>query len=57
METDGPRAPTVDELVTNRYLDHVRAPGPDEKAGGFESTVSCLRALQEAVVGLYFKSS
>lgn len=57
FETEGPRAPDLEEVLTGRYLEHVRAPGPDERAGGFESTVSCLRAIQEAVVGLYFKSS
>ncbi|XP_014282532.1 CDK-activating kinase assembly factor MAT1 [Halyomorpha halys] len=57
FETEGPRAPSVEEVLSGPYLEHVRAPGHDERAGGFESTISCLRALQEAVVGLYFKSS
>lgn len=55
--SDGPQPPDWSSLGTGQYLQHVRAETTDERAGGFFSKISCMRALQEAVVGLYFKNS
>ncbi|XP_063393040.1 CDK-activating kinase assembly factor MAT1 [Cydia fagiglandana] len=52
----GPDAPTIQEIVTGGYLQHVRAENEAEKAGGYSSTLPCLRALQDALAGLYHAS-
>ncbi|KAK9502588.1 hypothetical protein O3M35_011334 [Rhynocoris fuscipes] len=58
-EINGPTPPSWAEItaVGSGYLDHVRRPTPDESAGGFDSAVSCMRALQEAVVSLYYTNT
>lgn len=48
---DGPPAPSGDEL--KRFLKNVRAEEMVERAGGFSSRYSCMRALQEAMQSLY----
>ncbi|XP_046972787.1 CDK-activating kinase assembly factor MAT1 [Vanessa cardui] len=52
----GPDPPSVQEIVNNGYLRHVRAETETEKAGGYSSTLPCLRALQDALSGLYHAS-
>ncbi|XP_026316146.1 CDK-activating kinase assembly factor MAT1 [Hyposmocoma kahamanoa] len=52
----GPEAPTLDDIVNNGYLQHVRQETETEKAGGYSSTLPCLRALQDALAGLYHAS-
>lgn len=52
--TDGPKPPTETELVPYGYLNNVRAETEQERAGGFKSQIACLRALQEALSGLYY---
>ncbi|XP_014243363.1 CDK-activating kinase assembly factor MAT1 [Cimex lectularius] len=54
--SDGPMPPRWQDL-NGRYLKHVREANIDELAGGYTSNISCMRALQEAVVGLYFKNT
>ncbi|XP_072946445.1 CDK-activating kinase assembly factor MAT1 [Epargyreus clarus] len=52
----GPDAPSIQDIVSNGYLQHVRAETDTEKAGGYSSTLPCLRALQDALAGLYHAS-
>ncbi|XP_015109855.1 CDK-activating kinase assembly factor MAT1 [Diachasma alloeum] len=57
MEIDGPTAPTLREITSHGYINHVRAETSTERAGGFKATIACLRALQEAMAGLYHNPS
>lgn len=50
---DGPPYPSWENLEKLGYLKHVRQETMDEKGGGFYSALSCMRALQEAMFGLY----
>lgn len=50
---NGPFVPPLNEIEARKYTKHIRAEGPVERAGGFQSKISCLRALQEAMQGLY----
>jgi CDK-activating kinase assembly factor MAT1 len=50
---NGPHVPPLNELEAKKYTKHIRGEGPAERAGGFQSKISCLRALQEAMQGLY----
>ncbi|KAJ0171802.1 hypothetical protein K1T71_012565 [Dendrolimus kikuchii] len=52
----GPDPPSIDDIVNKGYLQHVRAENETEKAGGYSSTLPCLRALQDALAGLYHAS-
>lgn len=53
LPTEGPKPPSEIDLEPNGYLNNVRIETEQERAGGFKSQISCLRALQEALVGLY----
>lgn len=50
---NGPAIPSLESPDLKKYTKHIRAEGPAERAGGFQSKISCLRALQEAMQGLY----
>ena len=50
---NGPRVPPLEELEAKKFTKHIRTESPAEKAGGFLSKISCLRALQEAMQSLY----
>ncbi|KAJ2944851.1 hypothetical protein O0L34_g1744 [Tuta absoluta] len=52
----GPEPPTLQDIVNNGYLQHVRSENETEKAGGYSATLPCLRALQDALTGLYHAS-
>ncbi|KAI5634279.1 CDK-activating kinase assembly factor MAT1 domain-containing protein [Phthorimaea operculella] len=52
----GPEPPTLQDIVSNGYLQHVRPENETEKAGGYSATLPCLRALQDALTGLYHAS-
>lgn len=52
--SDGPTPPP--DFEQKGYVQHVRGETPVEKAGGYKSNISCLRALQEALQGLYHGS-
>uniref|UniRef100_A0A2A4J761 CDK-activating kinase assembly factor MAT1 n=1 Tax=Heliothis virescens TaxID=7102 RepID=A0A2A4J761_HELVI len=52
----GPDPPSIEDIVALGYLKHVRAENETEKAGGYKSTLPCLRALQDALTGLYHAS-
>ncbi|XP_014205600.1 CDK-activating kinase assembly factor MAT1 [Copidosoma floridanum] len=53
QEIEGPNPPGWNEILTQGYITHVRAENACEKAGGFVGNIACLRALQEAMAGLY----
>ncbi|XP_076169758.1 CDK-activating kinase assembly factor [Ptiloglossa arizonensis] len=57
QSTDGPTPPGWRELQARGYVSHVRAESSAERAGGFKAHVACLRALQEAMAGLYHNPS
>lgn len=50
---NGPYVPSLAEIESRKYTKHIRGEGPVERAGGFQSKISCLRAIQEAMQGLY----
>lgn len=53
LVTEGPQPPVEDELEQKGYLRNVRSETEAERAGGYRSQIACLRALQEALAGLY----
>jgi len=54
MELQGPVVPKTHQLEEVGYTEHVRAPNKQEAAGGYMSSLGCMRAVQEAMAGLYF---
>lgn len=57
QQSDGPSPPGWRELQARGYVAHVRVESQAERAGGFKAHVACLRALQEAMAGLYHNPS
>lgn len=55
--SDGPKPPCEEEIVKNGYIKHVRVETEQERAGGFVSNIACLRALHDALFGLYHVTS
>jgi CDK-activating kinase assembly factor MAT1 len=51
VDTNGPPIPASNEL--KKFLKNVRVEAQVERAGGFQSHYSCLRALQESMQALY----
>ena len=51
---NGPIPPTYSQVDTDGYLAFVRRETDAECAGGYRSRTGCLRALEEAFVGLYY---
>lgn len=51
--TDGPKPPSCEEIVSMGYMKNVKSANETEMAGGFMSHIACLRALQDALAGLY----
>lgn len=50
---NGPPVPSLQEIEARKYSKHIRTENNVERAGGFQSKISCYRALQEAMQGLY----
>lgn len=50
---EGPLPPSEDDTSTLGYIKHVRRETEQEYAGGFVSNIACMRALQDALCGLY----
>lgn len=50
---DGPEPPSWEGIKTGGYLINIRSENIQERAGGFESNIACMRVLQEAFVGLF----
>lgn len=48
---NGPAVPPLAEI--GKFTKNIRVESPSERAGGFQSKISCYRALQEAMQGLY----
>lgn len=57
QQIDGPSPPNWRELQARGYVSHIRNECQVERAGGFKAHVACLRALQEAMAGLYHNPS
>jgi CDK-activating kinase assembly factor MAT1 len=53
IEIHGPPVPRMEELSEKNYLKHIRTETAVEKAGGFSSKTACMRALYDAMQGLY----
>ncbi|KAK6642328.1 hypothetical protein RUM43_003829 [Polyplax serrata] len=53
MLVDGPEPPSWEGIQCDGYLVNIRAENEQERAGGFRSNIACMRALQEAFVGLF----
>ena len=49
----GPPVPGMQELEQKNYTKHIRNENVAERAGGFLTKISCQRAIQEAMQGLY----
>ena len=54
MQLQGPVLPGQRDLQSRGYLHHIRAASAGETAGGYQESLGCFRALQEAMAGLYF---
>ncbi|XP_060520162.1 CDK-activating kinase assembly factor MAT1 [Cylas formicarius] len=54
FETVGPVPPSEEDLTVKGFIKHVRSETEQERAGGFKSNIACMRALQEAMMGLYY---
>lgn len=50
----GPEPPNKQMLLDNGFIQHIRSAAAPERAGGYVETLGCLRAVQEAMAGLYF---
>lgn len=57
QQIEGPTPPSWRELQSRGYVSHIRNESQAERAGGFKAHVACLRALQEAMAGLYHNPS
>lgn len=53
IEHDGPQPPSEAEIAERGFMNHIRTETDQERAGGFETNIACMRALQEAMMGLY----
>jgi CDK-activating kinase assembly factor MAT1 len=57
LDLGGLDPPTKEELKEShsKYLNHIKAATPAEIAGGFHSSISCRRALQDAFADISFQ--
>ena len=53
---DGPAPPTWMDIGTKGFVNHVEPEKEEHRSGGYKANISCLRALQEALAGLYHVS-
>ncbi|CAH1116781.1 unnamed protein product [Phaedon cochleariae] len=51
---DGPKPPTLRDILEKGFISHVRSETEQERAGGFKSNIACSRALQDAMMGLFY---
>jgi len=54
LHVEGPLPPEQKDLYSCGFTQHIKSANDQEKAGGYEETLGCFRALQEAMAGLYF---
>lgn len=57
LSYDGPTPPTDSTLQRLGYCANIRAADAAERAAGYTEALSCLRALQEAMCGLFYVPS
>ncbi|XP_050455018.1 CDK-activating kinase assembly factor MAT1 [Cataglyphis hispanica] len=57
QQIEGPSPPGWREIQARGYVSHVRSECEVDRAGGFKAHVACLRAMQEAMAGLYHNPS
>jgi len=50
----GPDSLSESQLEDQGYINHIRAASETERAGGYVEMLGCLRAVREAMAGLYF---
>lgn len=53
LPRDGPPFPSSQEVESKGYTTHMRIITPEERAGGYTAQIACMKALQEAIVGLF----
>ncbi|KAK9692602.1 CDK-activating kinase assembly factor MAT1 [Popillia japonica] len=56
MITDGPKPPTDDDIVNKGYINHIKDESEQDRAGGFQSNIACMRALQDALSAEGFRT-
>ncbi|XP_041353675.1 CDK-activating kinase assembly factor MAT1-like [Gigantopelta aegis] len=56
LENCGPHLPSLEDIIACGYLSNVRSSTDSERGGGFEASIACQRALQDAFNGLFFCS-
>nr|CAG4646511.1 EOG090X0BPM [Macrothrix elegans] len=54
FDYNGPTPPAIEMLGRMNYFANIRAATAAEKAGGYTQALSCCRALQEAMGGLFY---
>lgn len=54
FEYNGPSPPAIEMLGRLNYFANIRAANAAERAGGYTEALSCCRALQEAMGGLFY---
>ena len=54
---EGPAPPTESQVARKKYGAHIRPAEVKEKAAGYTEDVAALRAVQEAMCGLYFSAA
>ena len=54
LDVFGPAPPTEEQVRSQKFVEHIRPIEVYEKAAGFSEDIACLRALQDAMSGLYF---
>ena len=53
---EGPDPPSEKDIAAKKFYAHVRTAESRETAAGYTQNMSCLRAIQEAMCGLYFSA-
>lgn len=54
FDYNGPTPPAIETLGRLNYFANIRAANTAERAGGYTEALSCCRALQEAMGGLFY---
>ena len=54
IDVEGPLPPRQEDLHQGGFTRHIKTASSTERAGGYEETIGCFRAVQEAMAGLYF---
>ena len=56
FDYNGPEPPLIERLGSLNYFTNIRAASVMERAGGYTEALSCCRALQEAMGGLFYSA-